>query len=179
MYRKILLIGPMGAGKTSLGKRLAARLHWKFHDTDHEIVQCTGADIPLIFEREGEVGFRRREHQALKKVIEKPYDAVIACGGGIVLLPENRELLMQQAVVVFLDVSVERQLQRIGRDKNRPLAQAPDKRQRLQALRDERLGLYEGVSDIRLDTDANHFTVSFKRLLKSVREFIEMKEVSR
>lgn len=176
MFRKIVLVGPMGAGKTSLGRRLATKLHWQFYDTDHVVIKNTGADIPLIFEREGEDGFRRREHQALKEVLASPHDAVVACGGGIVVTPENRTLIMAQALVVFLDVSVERQLQRIGLDKNRPLAQAPDKRQRLQKLRDERLGLYEGIADIRLDTDANHFNTSFQRLLSSVREFIKTRE---
>ncbi|SUO95784.1 shikimate kinase [Suttonella ornithocola] len=172
MFRKIVLIGPMGAGKTSLGKRLAHRLHWQFFDTDHVIINKTGADIPLIFEREGETGFRKREHQALKEILETPIDAVVACGGGIVITPENRSLIMGQALVVFLDVSVERQLQRIGMDKNRPLVHAPDKRERLQKLRDERLGLYEGLADIRINTDTNNFTISFNRLLNNVREFI-------
>lgn len=176
MFRKIVLVGPMGAGKTSLGKRLAARLRWQFVDTDHVVVKNSGADIPLIFEREGEEGFRRREHLALKTVLEAPQDMVVACGGGIVVTPENRGLIMAQALVVFLDVSVERQLQRIGQDKNRPLMQTADKRERLQKLRDDRLGLYEGIADIRIDTDANHFSASFNRLLASVREFIRKQE---
>ncbi len=172
MHRKIVLVGPMGAGKTSLGKRLATRLKWRFYDTDHAVIRNTGVDISLIFDREGEEGFRRREHQALKEILSAPEDAVVACGGGIIILPENRSLIMAQALVVFIDISVERQLQRIVSDKNRPLAHAPDRRERLQQLRDERLGLYEGIADIRLDTDSNHFNSAFNRLLSSVREFI-------
>lgn len=176
MHRKIILVGPMGAGKTSLGKRLAHRLHWRFYDTDHEVVQRTGVDIPHIFEREGEAGFRRREHLALKTVVERAEDAVVACGGGIVILAENRELIMQQALVVFLDVSVERQLERIAQDHNRPLAQAPDQRERLQKLREDRLGLYEGVADIRLNTDDNHFSSSFRELVHRVRQYVRSHE---
>lgn len=173
MFRKIVLVGPMGAGKTSLGKRLASRLKWQFFDTDHVVIKNSGADIPLIFEREGEAGFRRREHAALKEVLEAPKDAVIACGGGIVVTPENRSLIMTQPLVVFLDVSVERQLERIGLDKNRPLIHAPDKRERLQHLRDERLGLYEGIADMRIDTDSNNFNLSFNRLYCGVKDFLQ------
>lgn len=162
----------MGAGKTSLGKRLANRLKWQFFDTDHVIINNTGADIPLIFEREGEAGFRRREHSALREVLSAPLDAVVACGGGIVVTPENRSLIMTQPLVVFLDVSVERQLERIGLDKNRPLVNAPDKRQRLQQLRDDRLGLYEGIADVRIDTDDNNFNHSFNRLFGAVQHFL-------
>lgn len=172
MFRKIVLVGPMGAGKTSLGKRLAARLKWQFFDTDHVVIKNTGADIPLIFEREGEEGFRRREHLALREVLEAPMDAVVACGGGIVIRPENRSLIMTQPLVVFLDVSVERQLERIGLDKNRPLVHAPDKRERLQQLRDERLGLYEGIADVRIDTNSNNFNHSFNSLLNNVQIFL-------
>ena len=176
MYRKIVLIGPMGAGKTSLGKHLAEKLSWKFYDTDHQVIERSGVDIGHIFEREGERGFRRREHRVLEEVLAVPCDAVVACGGGIVVSAENRELLMGQALVVFLDVSIERQLQRIGEDRNRPLTHGPDRRARLQRLRDERLGLYEGVADIRLDTDANHFRSSFQRLLTGVREYFREEE---
>lgn len=175
MFRKIVLIGPMGAGKTSLGRRLAHRLKWRFYDTDHVVVENTGADIPLIFEREGELGFRKYEHLALKSVLEAEEDAVVACGGGIVVTPENRSLLMAQLLVVFLDVSVERQLERIALDKNRPLLNAEDKRARLLKLREERLGFYEGIADIRIDTDVNHFGVSFRRLLNGVRGHLRKK----
>ena len=172
MYRKIVLIGPMGAGKTSLGKGLAEKLSWQFYDTDHEVIRRTGVDIAHIFEREGEAGFRSREHQVLEEVLAVAEDAVVACGGGIVVLPENRKLLIKQVLVVFLDVSLERQMERIGEDGNRPLAEGPDKRRCLRRLRDERLKLYEAVADIRIDTDASHFRCSFQRLLGSVRSYL-------
>ena len=129
--RKIVLIGPMGAGKTSLGRRLATRLRWEFTDTDHALCARTGVDIPTIFAAEGEAGFRKREHDVLADILAEPRDMVVACGGGIVLKAENLQAKLEQ-------------------------------------LRDERLGLYEGLADIRVDTDNNHFTNSFKKLLHDV-----------
>ena len=182
--RKIILIGPMGAGKTSLGKRLATRLRWEFTDTDHALCARTGVDIPTIFATEGEAGFRdqalgpgpdraqrtrEREHEVLTSVLATPRDMIVACGGGIVLKAENRRLIASQFLVVFLDVSVRRQILRIGRDRNRPLVQNAENLQaKLEQIRDERLGLYEGLADIRVDTDNNHFTNSFKKLLHDV-----------
>ena len=159
--RKIVLIGPMGAGKTSLGKRLAARLRWDFVDTDHALCARTGVDIPTIFAQEGEAGFRKREHATLAAELADPRERVVACGGGIVINADNRRLIAGQFLVVFIDVSVHRQILRIGRDRNRPLVQNTDNLQaKLEQLRDERLGLYEGLADIRIDTDNNHFTNS-------------------
>lgn len=168
LNRKILMIGPMGAGKTSLGKRLAHALRWRFIDTDQSLVARTGADIPTIFAQEGEAGFRRREHEMLADVLKEPHDTVIACGGGIVLDPRNRELIAKQRLVVFLDVSVERQIARIGRDKNRPLVHAPDKHAHLQAMREQRLPLYEQLADIRISTDSEHFSQIFHNLKAEV-----------
>lgn len=168
LNRKIVMIGPMGAGKTSLGKRLAHALRWRFIDTDQEIVARTGVDIPTIFAREGEEGFRRREHDMLCTVLAGPHDVVVACGGGIVLDARNRELIGKQRLVVFLDVSVERQIARIGRDRNRPLAQAPDKAAHLRAMREHRLPLYESLADIRINTDSEHFSQIFHELKAKV-----------
>ena len=103
--RKIILIGPMGAGKTSLGRRLATRLRWEFTDTDHALCARTGVDIPTIFAAEGEAGFRKREHEMLADILAEPRDMVVASGGGIVLKAENRRLIAGQFLVVFLDVS--------------------------------------------------------------------------
>ncbi|MDO4643346.1 MAG: shikimate kinase [Cardiobacteriaceae bacterium] len=167
--RKIVLIGPMGAGKTSLGRRLATRLRWEFIDTDHALCARTGVDIPTIFAAEGEAGFRKRENEVLTDILSDSREMVVACGGGIVIKAENRRIISSQFLVVFLDVSVRRQILRIGRDRNRPLVQNTDNLQlKLEQLRDERLGLYEGLADIRVDTDNNHFTHSFKRLLSDV-----------
>lgn len=168
LNRKILMIGPMGAGKTSLGKRLAHALRWRFVDTDQALVARTGVDIPTIFAQEGEAGFRRRESEMLADVLAEPHDAVVACGGGIVLDPKNREWIGKQRLVVFLDVSVDKQIARIGRDKNRPLAQAADKQAHLQAMRELRLPLYQSLADICVNTDSEHFTQIFHQLKAQV-----------
>ena len=164
LSRKIVLIGPMGAGKTSLGKRLAHALRWRFVDTDQALVASTGVDIPTIFAQEGEAGFRKREHEMLCEVLQAPHDAVVACGGGIVLDERNREWIGRQRLVVFLDVSVARQIERIGRDKNRPLLQVADQKTHLRAMREQRLPLYEQLADIRVNTDSEHFSQTFYAL---------------
>lgn len=173
---KIMLIGPMGAGKTTLGKRLAAKLGRVFIDTDALIVKNSGADIALIFEREGEQGFRQREYKALLQAVTEPNKAVIACGGGIILLPENRSLIMQQELVIFLDIPPEKQLERVATDKNRPLARGENKDEqlkKLQRLRQERIAFYENLSDIKMTTDNSNFNISFHQLLKKVNAFFE------
>lgn len=166
--RKIIIIGPMGAGKTSLGKRLANRLRWKFVDTDQALVSRTGVDIPTIFAREGEAGFRRREHDMLNDILQQPHDTVVACGGGIVLDPRNRRLIAGQALVIFLDVSVARQIERIGNDRNRPLIHAENQREYLESMRALRLPLYQGLADISMSTDGNNFSHTFHTLLAMV-----------
>lgn len=144
--RNIILVGPMGAGKSTVGRRLAQLLGRRFVDLDELIEQRTGVSIPLIFELEGEAKFRLRESQALHEVIEWP-DLVLATGGGSVLLPENRECLRSHGFVVYLQASVRTQLQRLARDRKRPLLQAPDRRERLEAMAGERNPLYLAVAD--------------------------------
>ena len=172
---KIILIGPMGAGKTTLGKRLAQKLNRRFIDTDQIIVNNSGVDIPLIFEREGEAGFRQREKKALQEAVSIPDKAVIACGGGIVLLSENRSLIMQQELTIFLDISPEQQYQRVVNDRNRPLAQGENLLEKLQTMRDERLGLYEALADLRIETDNSAFIISFRRMFKHINEALKKK----
>ena len=144
--KNIILVGPMGAGKSTVGKRLARMLGRRFVDLDELIEERTGVSIPLIFEVEGEQNFRRRESQALQEVIEWP-DLVLATGGGSVLLPENRECLRSHGFVVYLRASVSVQLQRLARDRKRPLLQAPDRRQRLEQMAEQRNPLYLAVAD--------------------------------
>ena len=172
MQRKIIFIGPMGAGKSSLGKRLALHLKWAFCDTDQELANSTGVDIPTIFRREGEQGFRQREQEILRTVLGRPGDAIVACGGGIVLAPENRRLICAQYLVVFLDVSVAKQIERVGNDSNRPLMQAENLVERLSQLRDDRLAFYEGLADIRIETDDDRFNVLFIDLVAKVEAWL-------
>lgn len=151
MDNHIILVGPMGAGKTTIGKLLSIELGLPFKDVDHLIVEQAGVSIPWIFDVEGEQGFRKRESQVLEQVLqEKP--SVIATGGGIVTQEINRELLKQQKNVVFLYASVDLQLQRTARDKNRPLLQKSNPRQVLEQLMQQREPWYREVSSVVVET---------------------------
>jgi shikimate kinase len=143
----LFLVGPMGAGKSTLGKRLADELDLPFFDLDHEIqVQC-GADIPLIFDIEGECGFRRRESAMLVEFVARE-GIVLATGGGAILADANRRLLRERGFVVFLETTVDEQLERLARDRKRPLLAAPDRRERLEQLAAQRDPLYREIADL-------------------------------
>lgn len=147
----VYLVGPMGAGKTTIGRHLAEMLGRSFVDSDHEIEQKTGASIPWIFEKEGEQGFRLREIAMLQD-LAKQQSLVIATGGGAVTQRANRELLQQQGVVIYLNTPVSIQLQRTSRDKNRPLLQVENPEQRLRDLLVIRDPLYREVADVIIET---------------------------
>lgn len=146
----IFLVGPMGAGKTTIGKLLAKHLGRQFVDCDWHIMQQTGADIPWIFEKEGESGFRDRETRALAELTVLP-DIVLATGGGAVERLENRELL-KNGLVIYLDASVDTQLARTKKDKNRPLLQSDNPRAVLELLYERRNPLYREVADVIMPT---------------------------
>jgi shikimate kinase len=150
--RNIYLIGPMGTGKTAVGKQLARLLEQPFIDSDAEIEHQAGVDIPYIFEREGEAGFRQREREALAELCQRD-GIVLATGGGAVLSPENRRLLQDTGVVIYLQTSLAQQLQRVGKGRGRPLLKGGDLVQRLTQLREAREPLYQEIADIRLSTD--------------------------
>jgi shikimate kinase len=160
----LILIGPMGAGKTSIGRRLAERLGLRFTDVDQWIVEHTGVTIPTIFELEGEPGFRRRERQALLALCREP-GQVLATGGGAVLDPENRRLIQESGFVVWLRTSVERQLERLARDRNRPLLAAPDRRQRLLDMAQLRDPLYAATCDLAFESDQRRVQPAVERLV--------------
>jgi shikimate kinase len=147
----IFLVGLMGAGKTTVGKLLAQRLNKEFIDCDREIENRTGGSVPLIFEIEGEAGFRRRETRMLEELTGRR-DIVLATGGGAVLCEENRRLLRERGTVVYLRAAVHELWLRTRYDKNRPLLQATDVRAKLKALYAERDPLYRGIADIVIDT---------------------------
>ena len=142
----------MGSGKSTIGNIIARRLHREFQDSDHYIEQRTGVDIARIFDIEGEQGFRDRESNALKELLSQN-NRVIATGGGSVLREENQKLLKQQGYIVFLDTSVKQQLQRLRRDKKRPLLQTENPRARLEALFEERHPIYLDLADLQVKTD--------------------------
>jgi len=140
----------MGAGKTTVGKELARRRKLRFADCDQEIVARTGVSIPTIFEIEGEAGFRRRETQMMDELTQCA-DIVIATGGGVVTTPANRELMRERGVVVYLDVPPQVLYERTRHDRNRPLLQVDNPRQRIEELHRQRDPLYREVAHIIVD----------------------------
>jgi len=161
----IFLIGLMGVGKTTIGKQLARNLGCEFIDSDHEIERRTGADIPWIFDIEGEPGFRERERIVIDDLTQKQ-GVVLATGGGAVLAPDNRQHLMARGMVVYLKASVEHLLQRTAFDRNRPLLQTDNPRQRLEELMDKRDPLYREIADFIVDTDNRSVSNSVKLIMK-------------
>lgn len=149
----IFLIGPMGAGKSTIGRQLARQLRLEFHDSDHEIERRTGVDIPLIFELEGEAGFRKRE-SAMIDELTRLEGIVLATGGGAILDPHNRTHLAERGRVIYLHASVDQQLSRTRRDRNRPLLQTDDPRRRLEELMAVREPLYRETADRVINTDS-------------------------
>lgn len=165
----VFLVGPMGVGKTTIGRVLAEILGLEFFDSDREIELSTGADIPWIFDVEGESGFRAREARMIERLSGKQ-NIVLATGGGVVLAEENRQCLQARGVVVYLRASISQQLERTSRDKNRPLLQTPNPEQKIRELMEIRDPLYLEVSDITVDTNRrNPRSVSqdIKRRLQS------------
>ncbi len=145
----IFLIGPMGAGKTTIGRLLAKHLNRQFIDVDSYIEEKTGADIPWIFAKEGEEKFREREMNAVTELSKLP-SAVIATGGGVVMREENRQALAEHGLVIYLNADVDVQLQRTAKSKNRPLLQTENPRQVLQELYNIRNPLYQEIADIEI-----------------------------
>lgn len=147
---KLYLIGLMGAGKTTIGRQLARKLHLEFYDSDREIEARTGVSIPTVFEIEGEDGFRRREAQVIAELACLP-PCVIATGGGVVLRQENRDALKASGWVVYLDVPPQILWERTRLDRNRPLLRVDDPLERLRELYVQRSPLYRETADIVID----------------------------
>ncbi|MDH5184372.1 MAG: shikimate kinase AroK [Gammaproteobacteria bacterium] len=148
---RIFLVGLMGAGKSTIGKQLAKVLNKTFVDSDREIESQTGVAIPLIFELEGEEGFRRREREMIDKLTLQA-NTVLATGGGAVMNEDNRKALRERGYVVYLHATVEQLLERTRMDRNRPLLQTEDPRAKLEELLSIRDPLYRDVADITIDT---------------------------
>ena len=165
--QRVFLVGPMGAGKTTIGRLLASALKLEFIDSDHEIEQSSGADIPWIFDREGESGFRDREQKVLAELTQR--DAVLlATGGGAVLRAENRAALAGRGTVVYLHASVEQQVARTAHDRNRPLLQTANPERTLRELMDARDPLYREIADYVIDTDGLGARTVARRLIKQL-----------
>jgi shikimate kinase len=149
---KIFLIGPMGAGKSTIGKQLAAALKLNFADSDAEIQRRTGVDIPTIFEFEGEEGFRKREAAVIDELTQNDQQ-VLAAGGGVVMEAENRRNLAARGFVVYLQCSTQQQFERTSKDKNRPLLDTDDPLAALQQLMEIREPLYNETADLVVSTE--------------------------
>jgi shikimate kinase len=165
----VILVGPMGAGKSTIGRQLSNALKKEFKDSDHEIVARTGASIPLIFEIEGEEGFRKREAAMIDELTQLN-DIVLATGGGAVLREENRLNLKQRGVVIYLYASVDQLFERTSRDHNRPLLQTENPRQKLQDLMEQRDPLYREVADMVVHTDDRSIRSVVKEILVRLRQ---------
>ncbi len=148
----------MGAGKTAIGRQLARALDYPFHDTDQEIERRTGVELSLVFELEGETGFRRREHTVLEELLDLGR-IVIATGGGTILDPANRALLRERTLVIYLETSIAVQAARTQRTAHRPLLAGADRAERqtrLAELFEQREALYRELAHISINTDHKH-----------------------
>lgn len=164
----IFIIGPTGAGKTTIGKRVARRFGLDFFDLDAEIERHTGADIALIFDIEGEAGFRQREMVMLDQLTARS-NVLIATGGGAVLQPLSRQRLRSRGLVVYLETSIDRQIDRLRHDKRRPLLQNPNRDEILNKMATERNPIYRELADLVVSSEP----VSVARMARKVSNELE------
>ncbi len=165
--KRIVLVGPMGAGKSTIGRLLARELGYRFLDSDRIIEERCGANIPWIFDVEGEEGFRQRETNMLRELSQEPR-TVLATGGGAVMREENHPLLKRDALVVYLRTSIEQQVERTRRDQNRPLLQSENPEavlRRLFAIRDP---IYQKLADIIMQTDRKSPRLVVRQLVNRI-----------
>jgi shikimate kinase len=165
----IFLVGPMGAGKSTIGRVLAFELNRQFRDTDRVIEDRTGADIPWIFDMEGEAGFRDRETAVLAD-LSTELDLVIATGGGIVLRPENRRMMKESGYVCYLTASTEQLVERTSRDKKRPLLQVENPRQKIIDLLEMRDPIYRESADFIINTDKRSPKMVAQEIVRLIEE---------
>jgi shikimate kinase len=150
--RNIFLLGPMGSGKTAVGRHLARLFRYTFLDSDSDIEAKTGVDISFIFEKEGEVGFRVRERESIDRLTQLD-GIVLATGGGAVIEAENRRVLAERGVVVYLETSVEQQLERTRHARHRPLLNGTNPEEKLKELMLRRAALYAEIAQVTVSTD--------------------------
>jgi shikimate kinase len=167
--RSVFLVGPMGSGKTAVGRQLARRLGYRFLDSDAEIEARTGVDIPFIFEKEGEEGFRARECEVIDELSKQP-NIVLGTGGGAVLAEENRERLAARGVVVYLETSIAQQVLRTSRSRARPLLFTDDPRGRLESLAAVREPLYRDLAAVTIRTDGRKVAAVADEIVDRLRQ---------
>jgi shikimate kinase len=165
----VFLIGPMGSGKTAVGKQLARLLHLHFYDSDAEIEHRCGVDIPYIFEKEGEAGFREREREVIDSLTQMQ-DVIVATGGGAVLSPYNREHLASRGRVVYLQTSVDQQLERTRHGRQRPLLYTEDPERKLRELMSFRAPLYESIAAVVVCTDGRQVRAVADEVVQRLQE---------
>ncbi|HXI49342.1 MAG TPA: shikimate kinase AroK [Steroidobacteraceae bacterium] len=166
--RNIFLIGPMGSGKTAVGRHLARLFRYEFHDSDADIEAKTGVDIPFIFEKEGETGFRIRERESIDR-LTRLESIVLATGGGAVIDPANRRALAERGVVVYLATSVDQQIERTRHARHRPLLHVTDPEQKLKDLMARRAVLYAEIADLTVTTDGRRVQLVAEEIHQELR----------
>lgn len=170
----IFLVGPMGAGKSSVGRQLSKSLGLQFFDSDKEIEKRTGVSISWIFEMEGEAGFRAREKKVIDELTQKK-NIVLATGGGVILDSDNRACLRSRGYVIYLSASVEQLLKRTSKDKKRPLLQTADPKAQIEKLLDERDCLYKDIADMELRTGDQSIQYVVSGLIRKLKKSDKLK----
>ena len=175
--QNIFLVGPMGSGKSTIGSRLAHKMGLVFYDCDREIETRTGGSVKLIFEIEGEAGFRDRESRMLEE-LSKRRGVLVATGGGAIVSESNRALLRNSGIVVYLRTSVRQQIERLRRDHSRPLLQTGDKESKLMELAVSRNPLYEEVADLVFPVRDSNIDGTVGQMYLALRDFRRQKEAN-
>ncbi len=174
---RLFLIGPMGSGKTTVGRFLAERLGLEFLDLDQEVERRCGVTINIIFDIEGEAGFRAREQAMLDELTQRD-GILLATGGGTVLDENNRRMLSERGLVIWLETSVDQQLKRLERDQRRPLLQAPDRRERLERMAETRNALYRECARLVIRSANISPAQMAARACKQILDFIRSEQAS-
>lgn len=168
-HQNIFLVGPMGAGKTSTGRYLARKLHMTFYDSDEEIEKKLGASLSWIFDIEGMQGYREREKKLIDE-LSRLHNIVLSTGGGCVETPEVRRMLHERGRIIYLEISLDTQLERLKKDKRRPLLQGDNPQQVLQSLWETREPIYENIADLTIITDRRTIRDVCADILKWLKE---------
>ncbi len=164
----IFLIGPMGSGKSAVGRQLARLFHLTFYDSDADIEAKTGVDIAFIFEKEGEAGFRTREKESIER-LTRLESIVLATGGGAVIEADNRRVLAERGIVVYLETSIEQQLERTRHARHRPLLNDTDPEEKLKELMLRRAALYAEIANITVSTDGRRVQLVAEEIQQALR----------